>query len=97
MVQTFWTRWRQEYLHTLQRRNKWVTETENLQVDDIVTVRKEKTPPCDWGLARVIEVVPGRDNLVREVKIFTGKTMLYRPITELCKVPVHSPEQPLAA
>lgn len=102
MAQDFWKRWRNEYLQTLQRRNKWQNKMENLEVDDIVLIKDKNRQPCDWGIARVIEVKPSRDNLVREVRVDLQqpqdkknrrrepkRTQLDRPIAELCKLPVH--------
>lgn len=88
IVQAFWKRWRQEYLHTLQRRTKWENEKENIKVGDIVLLQDPNRPPCDWGMAKVIQVIPSKDNLVRQVKIQTKKSKLVRPITALCRLPV---------
>lgn len=88
IVQSFWQRWRQEYLQTLQRRTKWQEERENLKVNDIVLLKKEKRLPGDWALAKVIEVRPSKDGRVREVVVATEKSEYTRPITELCKLPV---------
>lgn len=88
IVQNFWKRWRTDYLHTLQNRPKWAEEQENLKAGDIVLLRHPDHPPCDWGMAKVIQVMPSKDQLVRQVKIQTQKTKLVRPITALCKLPV---------
>ena len=85
----FWSRWQKEYLHTLQERPKWTRVTPNLQIGDLVIV-KEPTPPLTWRTARVIEVHPGMDGVVRVAKIqtATGK-VLTRPAVKLCPMPLH--------
>ncbi|CAI6355671.1 unnamed protein product [Macrosiphum euphorbiae] len=84
----FWTRWKNEYLHTLQERPKWTRPDKNLQLDDLVII-KEPTPPLKWSTARVIEVHPGDDGIVRvaKVKTSTGK-VLTRPAVKLCPMPL---------
>ena len=46
----FWSRWRKEFLATLQDRQKWKTPLRNFRVGDIV-IPKEDTPRNDWRLA----------------------------------------------
>ncbi|CAI6375627.1 unnamed protein product [Macrosiphum euphorbiae] len=41
MQQSFWKQWSQDYLATLQQRNKWTTPQPNLQVHDLVLLKKE--------------------------------------------------------
>ena len=65
MVQHFWARWSKEYLNTLQARTKWQTIKPNLQPEDIVVMRPDKTFSCHWPLAKIIETFPGEDGLVR--------------------------------
>lgn len=92
MVQDFWKRWRHEYIQDLQRRNKWVDQEEDIKVEDIVLIRDEDQRPCYWPLGRVIAVYPGRDGLVRAVKLRTEDSEYTRPIAKLCKLPVHPPQ-----
>ncbi|CAI6357624.1 unnamed protein product [Macrosiphum euphorbiae] len=81
----FWSR----YLHTLQEQKKWTRVIPNLQIGDLVII-EEPTPPLAWKTARVIEVHPGMDGVVRVVKIqiATGK-VLTRPAVKLCPMPLH--------
>ena len=43
-TQTFWNRWRSEYLSTLQLRQKWLTPARNYRVGDTVIIRTEAVP-----------------------------------------------------
>ena len=72
-----------EYLPILQCRTKWLDRKENLSVGDLVLIAEE-TPRNSWPLARVLEVYPGDDGLVRSVKVKTRSTTLVRPVTKLC-------------
>ena len=65
LLNHYWKRWKQEYLHRLTVRNKWQKETPPVQVGDIVLVSEDNTSRGRWPLARVEEVHPGKDGLVR--------------------------------
>jgi len=43
--QSFWRRWSNEYLHTLQGRQKWFKQTPNLSVGDLVIIKTPSRPP----------------------------------------------------
>ena len=65
-----------EYLPTLQTEQKWHHVRRNLSKDDIVLVVDETMSQECWPTARVIETKPGKDGLVRSVKVKTAKTEL---------------------
>ncbi len=72
-----WERWYTVYLQSLQQRKKWKTITSNLAKGDIVLLKDEETYGCrSWPLARVVEIHPGADRLVRVVTVLChGKTV----------------------
>lgn len=53
---------------------------------DIVTVMDSSAPCGSWPLARVLEVFPDRQGLVRSVKLQTKANIVQRPVTKLCLV-----------
>ena len=69
LANEFWTGWRKDYLQSLQPRQKWMAKRRNLQVDDIVVVMDDNSPRNSWRIARVEEVYPDDDGLVRKVRI----------------------------
>ena len=96
LVDVFWTRWKKEYLHTLQARGKWQRQQRNLRVGDIVLLQEDGACRADWRMARVEEVFPGDDGLVRKAKILLAtadinkfgkptqkRTFLERPVHKL--------------
>ncbi|XP_046868499.1 uncharacterized protein LOC124461131 [Drosophila willistoni] len=87
MMQGFWKQWHQEYLTTLQQRPKWTTTTPNIAVGDVVLVKESNTPPAHWHLALVLEAYPGKDQLVRAVRLKTSSGELTRPITKVAVLP----------
>lgn len=84
----FWRRWSTEYIHHLQQLKRWRRRAPNLDVGTLVLVRSELQPPTKWALARVIELHPGPDGLVRVATVRTATSVLKRPITKLVPLPV---------
>ena len=56
LVRHFWKRWSAKYLTTVNRLSKWRYPTRNVEVGDVVLLRKDKTGPTQWPLARVTSV-----------------------------------------
>lgn len=69
LANEFWTRWRREYLQELQARAKWNKIKRNLKINDIVLLKDEDMLRGNVRLARVVETIPSKDELVRKVKI----------------------------
>lgn len=87
LANQFWTRWSQEYLPSLQRRQKWTVSHRNLQVGDLVLLRDKQTVRNCWPMAIVTATFPGKDGHVRKVEIKTtdqgdARTFL-RPVAEV--------------
>jgi hypothetical protein len=83
IAEQFWRRWLHEYVPELQRRQKWFHKCRNFQIGDLVMIVGENTPRGIWPLAIVVDVIPGRDGLVRSVKLKTKSTQLIRPVTKI--------------
>ncbi len=77
----FWKRWSLEYITQIGRFNKWQHPTRNIQPGDLVVIHEDSPIASRWPLARVIEVHPGKDNLVRVAKIKTTSGVYTRPCT----------------
>jgi hypothetical protein len=69
LADEFWRLWRRDYLATLQTRRKWQRRQPNLTVGDVVIMRDEGVCRADWRLARVEEVYPAADGLIRNCKV----------------------------
>lgn len=82
----FWKRWVREYLPLLQERQRWNDKKRSLKTGDIVVVMDASAPRGSWPLARVLEVFPDKQGLVRSVKLQTKSNIIERPVTKLCLV-----------
>lgn len=96
LANQFWNRWRTEYLLALQERSKWNKQHHNLKKGDIVLVKDECNPRCQWPLARVNQIYPSEDGLVRKVKVMIGSSTYDRPVHKLVLLyaPGNADEEP---
>ena len=76
LTNVFWTRWRSEYLDSINKRRKWTGQQRNISVNDIVLICDDNAARSDWRLARVVECFTSNDNLVRSVKLQLATTQL---------------------
>ena len=87
LAETFWARWRQEYLNTLQSRRKWQSQKPNLKEGDIVLMKDSQTKINQWPMGIIMKAIPSKDRLVRkvEVKVTRNETakIFSRPISEV--------------
>ena len=83
LANLFWTRWRQEFIPSLQERRKWQQPEPNLEVGDVVSVVADDSPRCSWPLGLVTATYPGADGLVRKVRIRIGIKEYDRPVHRL--------------
>ncbi|XP_041451708.1 uncharacterized protein LOC121405167 [Drosophila obscura] len=88
LQQLFWSRWREEYITSLQQRSKWRTQKTSLAVKDLVLVKDENLPPMKWPLARVVELLPGRDGVARVAVLRTATGITKRAVNKLCLLPL---------
>lgn len=79
MLESFWRSWHNDYLSTLMPRNKWLEEKDNLKVGQVVLLQDENLPPSKWLMAKVCELLPGRDGLVRNVVVEIATRKKPRP------------------
>ena len=88
LLRHFWKRWSSEYLASLRRVHKWHERSRNLSVGDVVLIREDGMVPAKWPLARVTEVYPGKDDIIRVVKVKTSTGTYTRPVSKVaCLLP----------
>lgn len=87
LVQSFWKRWRREYLHTLQSRRKWNTPVDPVVVGSVVILINDNSPPLHWPLGVVEEVFPDSTGVTRIARVKTAIGSYLRPVVRLCPLP----------
>lgn len=87
LVQHYWKRWRQEYLFTLQSRQKWNTITNPPSEGMIVIIIHDNLPPLNWPLAVIERLYPGKDGTARVALVKTRTGSYVRPVAKLCPLP----------
>ena len=83
LVRHFWKRWSEEYLTSLNRYNQWRHQSKNLETGDIVLLKEDGIVPTQWPIARITEVHPGKDGLVRVATVKTVKGIYKRPVSKI--------------
>ncbi|XP_039511744.1 uncharacterized protein LOC120467053 [Pimephales promelas] len=87
LADTFWNRWKHEYLKTLQLRHKWQGKRQNLQEGDIVLLKDNQAKRNQWPTGIITKTLPGDDGLVRKIQVEVVKDgtrkSFSRPVTEV--------------
>ena len=78
----FWSRWRKEFLCSLQARSKWSKSRPNLTVGDIVLLKTEGNNQNHWPMARAISCETDDNGMVEAVKL---RAVKYQILTGLKK------------
>ncbi|XP_026681736.1 uncharacterized protein LOC103512478, partial [Diaphorina citri] len=88
LLSSFWKRWSNEYLSSLQERLKWQKNTSvKLEVEMLVIVKSENTPVLSWPLGRIVQLFLGADDVVRVALVRTSNGTYKRPVVKLCPLP----------
>ena len=88
MVNEVWKRWLREYVPDLIERRKWLRPQRNIGVNDLVLIVDQNSPRGHWPLGKIINVIPGPDNVVRSAIVKTKTGELTRPVSRLCLLEV---------
>ena len=85
LYEQFINRWQSEYLCELSIRQKWLKDEALLPYakGDVVLIKKDNSSRIYWPLARVTELVKGRDGLIRSAFVTLNGRKLKRPINQI--------------
>ena len=87
LVQSYWKRFRSEYLHNLQLREKWNTPSNPITPGTVVLLNVENAPPLQWPIGIIAHVYPGKDGITRVAEVKTKTGLYKRPVVRLCPLP----------
>lgn len=82
LKETLQNRFRREYLGQLVEHSK-SSASPVVEVGDIVLVGADNKKRHTWPMARVVELFPGADNVIRTAKVKTKFGCLIRPLQRL--------------
>lgn len=75
------------YLPGLQARQKWTSETADLQVGVTVMVVDPQLPRALWPVGQISQIIPGPDNRVMTVEVKVGDRTYLRPVARIICLP----------
>ncbi|XP_045477034.1 uncharacterized protein LOC123682465 [Harmonia axyridis] len=82
-------RFRTEYLGELKLFSKG-NNVKDIRLGDIVLVGLDNIKRLDWPLARIEEMIPGRDGKIRVVRLKTATGSLLRPVQRIYPLEINS-------
>jgi len=89
LLEEFKMRFRKEYLGMLVQRGKG--RVTDLKVGDVVLVGSDNLKRLDWPMAKIVEIIQGKDGVVRVVKLKTANGYLTRPVQRIFSLEVSTP------
>ncbi|XP_065185823.1 uncharacterized protein LOC135816555 [Sycon ciliatum] len=92
IIDDVWKRWLKEIVPKLNVQVKWLQKQRNVQEGDVVLVMDEHTARSHWPLGRVTEVYPGKDGIVRVVKVKVAERFYKRAVHRLVPLEVEGTE-----
>lgn len=81
LIKQFWKRSKIESLPRKITKNKWLYPKHNLNCGDVVMIVKLNAKRGEWPLSCVLEANPGKDRLLRVVKV---KPINLKPVQLIC-------------
>lgn len=89
MLDSFWTRWSKECLQRYYSISKWNRVVPSLAEGSLVLIIDEHYPPSkSLSLGRIMQTHSGKDGHTRVVTIRTQTSVLKRPVTKICPLPI---------
>ena len=85
----FRSRWRKEYLQSLQERQKWNTRRRNFVIGDIVLLKTMDVSRNKWPMAKVTATKSDQNGLVRSVYLKIGDQPETEKSKNIVERPVH--------
>lgn len=87
LADTFWSRWRKEYLHSLQIRQKWHHKNIDIKQGEFVLLKDKQTRRNEWPMGVIEKTVASEDGIIRKAEVRVASKgnvkTYYRPISEM--------------
>ena len=83
--ESIWQRWSSEYIKYLRERHDLSHKGESaFKEGDVVIIRGDEKNRAHWKLGIITTLMPGKDGVVRAIRLRAGKTFLERAPEHLC-------------
>ena len=82
-LEQLWIRFQAEVLAEYRKPSKWLKESRPLRVGDLVIMLEDGVQRPLWPLGRILEVVLGRDGVIRSAMVKTPTGVVSRPALRL--------------
>ena len=83
ILNQFWKRWHNDYLLEQSTRKKWRTPTRDNLMGKIVLIKDDNLSRNVWVIGRIVDILPSKDGLVRNVMVKTSTSLLRRAVQKL--------------
>ena len=83
ILNQFWKRWHNDYLLEQSTRKKWRTPTRDDLMGKIVLIKDDNLSRNVWVIGRIVDILPSKDGLVRNVMVKTSTSLLRRAVQKL--------------
>ncbi|XP_055623288.1 uncharacterized protein LOC129766713 [Toxorhynchites rutilus septentrionalis] len=87
LIQQHWDRWRREYLTELNHQREKSSLSMDIRVGQTVLVQEDGKSSVSWPLARIEQIHPGADGVVRVATLRTASGTYKRPISRFFPLP----------
>ena len=86
-----WQRWKREYMRALRERHNLTHNGKgtDLRKGDVMLIKGDEKNRGLWKIGIVEQLIPGRDGVVRGVRLRAGKSFMERPIQFLYPLELH--------
>ena len=86
-----WDRWRKEYLRGLRERHNLTHKgkVNDIKIGDVMMIKGDNKNRANWKLGVVIELISGRDDVIRGAKLKTNNGYLERAVQHLYPMELH--------
>ncbi|XP_026034867.1 uncharacterized protein LOC113028619 [Astatotilapia calliptera] len=88
LADQFWKHFIRHFMPTLQPRQKWHKDTDNIAVGSVVLIVDQQTPRALWQVGTVKTILPGADDRVRAAVVRVKDRTYTRPVARLIRLPV---------
>lgn len=88
LLQQYWTRWSKEYLQERNRQFFKIHKNQPIKIGEVVLIKEENIPREKWKMGRIVQLIEGRDGLVRAVMVKTASGTGKRAVQNLCSLEV---------